>query len=101
MVEIIVQYFQGCPNSNELLYRVKEAIKDVENIVYIEVLVESEQDARKIGFRGSPTLLINSQDFEGLPVPSKSSLSCRVYSKGLPTVEQIRERINSLLVEGK
>lgn len=87
MFEITVQYFQECPNSNELLYRVKEAVNDVKNVVYFEILVESEQEAPSIGFRGSQTLFINGQDFEGLPIASESSLSCRVYSKGMPTVE--------------
>lgn len=97
MVSVKVQYFRGCPNSDEMLRRVKEAIKDLPNIEYSEELVETEEKARQVGFRGSPTLLINGKDFEGIPIPPVASLSCRVYLKGLPKVEDIRNRILELI----
>ena len=96
MVRVEVQYFRGCPNSDEMIRRVKEAIKDLDGVEYSEVLIETEELARKYGFRGSPTLLINGKDFENMPIPPVASLSCRVYLKGLPTVTQIREKIRSI-----
>ncbi len=96
-VNVIVQYFRGCPNSDEMIQRVRSAIVGIENVNYEEVLVETEEAAKRNGFRGSPTLLINSEDFENAPVPSIPSLSCRFYPKGLPTVEQIREKILSAM----
>ncbi|ROL56251.1 DUF2703 domain-containing protein [Bacteroidetes/Chlorobi group bacterium Naka2016] len=99
MVSVKVQYFRGCPNSDEMLRRVKEAIKDLTNIEYSEELVETEEKARQVGFRGSPTLLINGKDFEGIPIPPVASLSCRIYLKGLPKVEEIRNRILELIRE--
>lgn len=93
MIEVIVQYFRGCPNSEEMLRRVKEAIKDIPEVSFTEMLVETEEVARKVGFRGSPTLLINGKDFEDMPIPPIASLSCRVYLKGLPSIEQIRNKI--------
>lgn len=101
MVEVVVQYFRGCPNSEEMLRRVREAIKDLPEVVFSEMLVETEELARKVGFRGSPTLLINGKDFEGQPIPPVTSLSCRIYLKGLPKVEQIRERILNILQNEK
>jgi protein-disulfide isomerase len=97
MVRVEVQYFRGCPNSDEMIRRVKEAIRDLDGVEYNEVLIETEELARKYGFRGSPTLLINGKDFEGMPIPPLASLSCRVYIKGLPTIAQIREKISSIL----
>ncbi|MGB9852568.1 MAG: DUF2703 domain-containing protein [Candidatus Kapaibacteriota bacterium] len=93
MVDVKVQYFRGCPNSEEMIRRVKEAIKDLPEVVYSEELIETEELAREVGFRGSPTLLINGKDFEGLPMPPIASLSCRVYLKGLPRIDEIRNRI--------
>lgn len=93
MVEVKVQYFRGCPNSEEMLRRVKQAIEGLSEVNYIEELVETEEIARQVGFRGSPTLLINGKDFEGLPIPPIAALSCRVYLKGLPKVEEIRSRV--------
>lgn len=94
-VEIELQHFVGCPNSPILIQRVKEAIQDFDNINYKEVLVDSNRKAEKVKFRGSPTLIINGKDFENQPEPEKPALSCRYYPKGLPTVEQIRLKIQS------
>ncbi len=93
MIEVIVQYFRGCPNSLEMIKRVKEAVNGIPNVDYKEILIETEELARKFGFRGSPTLLINGKDFENMPIPPNPTLACRVYLKGLPTVEEIRTQI--------
>jgi len=93
-IKIEIQHFRGCPNSSEMIHRVKEAIKgSEEKIEYIEVLVESNELAEKLKFRGSPTVLINGEDFEGREEPKSASLNCRVYEKGVPEVEKIRKRI--------
>ncbi len=97
MVRVEVQYFRGCPNSDEMIRRVKEAIKDLQDIEYQEVLIETPELAKQYGFRGSPTLLINGKDYEEMPIPPIPSLSCRVYLKGLPTIEQIRDKIKQFL----
>lgn len=58
-----LQYFNGCPNSPEMIRRVKEAISGIEkDVSYKEVLVESNETAEELKFRGSPTLLINGKD---------------------------------------
>ena len=89
-----LQYFRGCPNSPEMIRRVKEAIRGMgENVFYKEVLVETNKTAEELKFRGSPTLLINSKDFEGRDEPERIALSCRYYPNGLPTTEVIRKRI--------
>ena len=93
-IKIVIQYFNGCLNSSEMIRRVKEAILDFEDIVeYNELLVETNELAEKIKFRGSPTVLINGEDIEGREEPESASLNCRVYEKGLPEVEEIRKRI--------
>lgn len=93
-IKIDIQYFRGCPNSEEMIKRVNEAILGFEEIVeYNEILVEKNELANKIKFRGSPTVLINGEDIEGREEPESASLNCRVYEKGLPEVEDIRKRI--------
>ena len=93
-IKIEIQHFRGCPNSPEMIHRVKEAIKgNEEKFEYNEVLVESNELAEKLKFRGSPTVLINGEDFEGREEPKSASLNCRVYEKGVPEVEDIRKRI--------
>ncbi len=57
--------------------------------------METNAKAAEVNFRGSPTLLINGTDLEGIPAPKKPALTCRYYSGGLPTVENIRTKIIS------
>ena len=93
-IKIDIQYFNGCPNSSEMIHRVNEAIKgSKEKIEYNEVLVESNELAEKLKFRGSPTLLINGKDFEGREEPESAALNCRVYENGLPNVYEIKKII--------
>ncbi|MDP2362219.1 MAG: DUF2703 domain-containing protein, partial [Ignavibacteria bacterium] len=81
---IELQHFHGCPNSPILIERVKEAIKDFDDIEYKEIIVDSNEKAEKLKFRGSPTLLINGIDFENLSEPENPALACRYYPNGLP-----------------
>jgi hypothetical protein len=96
-ITVQIQYFQGCPNSTEMIRRVKEAIGGIEDeFKYQEVLVETNELAEKIKFRGSPTLLINGEDFEGREEPKEASLNCRYFQNGLPSVEDIKVKIQRL-----
>ena len=96
-ITVQIQYFQGCPNSTEMIRRVKEAISGIENGVgYQEILIETNELAEKIKFRGSPTLLINGEDFEGREEPREASLNCRYFQNGLPSVEDIKVKIQRL-----
>jgi hypothetical protein len=60
----------------------------------VQELVESAEAAVRLGFRGSPTVLIDGKD----PFASEGDsigLACRVYwtakvDEGLPTVEKLR-----------
>ena len=98
-ITIQIQHFHGCPNSPILIERVNEAIKDFENVDYAEVLVDSNEKAEQVKFRGSPTLLINGEDFEHQPEPENSALACRYYANGLPTVDGIKSLISKLSLE--
>ena len=93
-IKIEMQHFLGCPNSPVLIERVKEAIKEFDNIDYKEVIVDSNEKAEEVKFRGSPTLLINGEDFENQPEPESPALACRYYSKGLPDIAAIKKKIS-------
>jgi hypothetical protein len=98
-VKLEFQHFHGCPNGPKLKAIIDIATIGLEDqIEFSEILVESNELASKIGFRGSPTLLINGNDTEGQPAPESANLSCRFYPNGLPTPEKIRELIQTELV---
>lgn len=95
-IKIEIQYFEGCPNSEAVLQMVKEFISKSEmKIDFEETLVETLEEAIKHKFRGSPTILINGNDLEGLEENRTPSLSCRYYQNGLPTEKDLHDFIIS------
>ena len=95
MKNVEIQYFRGCPNSEEMIKRVRESVKGLEDINYIETLVETNEKANEVKFLGSPTLLIDGIDFEERTMEGNPSLNCRVYENGLPSVFEIKQKILS------
>ena len=93
VINIELQHFIGCPNSPILIERVNAAIKDFDNMDYKEVIVDSNEKAEEVKFRGSPTLLINGEDIENQPEPERTALACRYYRNGLPSIENIKRKI--------
>ncbi len=88
------QYFRGCPNHEMLRRNLMQAIQGIEDRIEIqEVLVGDNHAAVKTRFRGSPTLLVNGRDIEGMRVPTAPTLTCRFYRNGLPSAETIRSKI--------
>ena len=97
-IKIEYQYFEDCLNHKKLHKNILEAIKDMEDKVEIMyILVENNEIASKLGFRGSPTLLINGEDYEGVPPQTEPSLNCRIYQNGVPTSTDIKIRLLLLL----
>ncbi len=98
IIDIEVQHFNGCPNSAEMIARVRTAIEVFnEQIEYKEILVETPEQAQQIKFRGSPTVLINGIDLENMHEPTEANLACRYYINGLPPINQIKEFITDQL----
>ena len=89
-------YFEDCPNWRVARARLSEALSDVganpDDVVYEQVT--TAEQAAAVGFRGSPTILLDGVDpFAGPDDPT--GLACRVYrtaegSEPAPTVEQLR-----------
>jgi hypothetical protein len=96
-MEITLQYFNGCPNWEVLDRRLAEMLDGRSDVRVRRQLVETTEDAVRLGFHGSPTVLVDGVDpfaEEGAPV----GLACRVFRTpvglaGSPTVEQLREVI--------
>jgi len=94
VMQVELLWFAGCPNWQETDARLREAVAvagvDAE-VVLVEVT--SPEDAERLRFRGSPTVLVDGRDpfaEESAPV----GLSCRVFRtpqglRGTPTVDQL------------
>lgn len=94
-INLELQYLDGCPNAAEFINRIKQIRESggIDNYNYKEILVSSNEMAKEIKFRGSPTLLINGKDLEEMNPPENPGLNCRVYPKGLPDIDEIKNKI--------
>ena len=96
-MEITLQYFDGCPNWTIAADRLAVVAAENPGVIVNRQLVESLVDAETIGFRGSPSILVDGRDL----FPDLSAavgLACRIYATpvgfaGAPTLEQLRKAI--------
>lgn len=97
-VRVTLLYFDGCPNWEQTDAHLRLLAKEFPDLVITRVLVESPEEADRLGFRGSPSVLIDGADpFSDPDAPV--GLSCRVYSTpeglaGSPTLEQLRRALS-------
>ncbi len=89
--------FPDCPNSPELLNRLKLAVAKLSDNFEIE-----EVDLRKLAevdprlSYGAPTILLNGADLMGQAPTARGALQCRIYPDGvLPSVEDLLEQLQS------
>ena len=75
-----ILYFDGCPGYERDVALVRKALA-AENIVApIQMIrVETDAEARCLGFYGSPSVRVNGVDILPLPVGATPSFACRVY----------------------
>jgi len=93
-MEITLQYFDGCPNWKLADERLAALVEGNPGMVVTRHVVDTVEEAERVGFRGSPSILIDGIDpfaRAGDPI----GLSCRRYLTpdgyaGTPTVEQLK-----------
>jgi len=99
MAKIEFLYFEGCPSYKQTLEYLKEVIEEENIETNLElVLVESPEDAQKVGFQGSPSIRVNGSDLEDKT--DSISFNCRLYRvegklTGIPSKEFIRNKLLS------
>ena len=92
-----LRYFDGCPNWQTTDQRLRSALAATGH-ADVEVkyqLVQSQDEAERLNFVGSPTLLIDGRDPFVEP-GGAVGLACRIYRTpdglaGSPTVAQLTE----------
>lgn len=94
-MDVTLQYFDGCPNWQVADERLLEALElaGLGATAVDRRLVSTPGEAEAVGFRGSPTVLIDGIDPFADP-DAPVGLSCRVYRTagglaGSPTVDQL------------
>jgi hypothetical protein len=75
-----VLYFEGCPNHEHAVALVKQALAAEQIAAPIQLIrVETDAEAQRYGFYGSPSIRINGADVAPLPAGATPGLACRVY----------------------
>lgn len=93
-MDITLLYFDGCPNWKVADERLVAIAAERPDITVTHHLVESVEEAERLGFHGSPSILVDGIDVFAAP-DAGIGLSCRVYQTpdgpaGAPTVEQLQ-----------
>jgi hypothetical protein len=96
-VRVVLRFFDDCTNWQTMAERVRQAL-DRTGHADVQVVLEkvaSAEDAERLGFIGSPTILVDGTDPFAQP-GWPFGLTCRVYGTahglaGSPTVDQLVE----------
>jgi hypothetical protein len=96
-VDVTLRYFDGCPGWRILEGRLRQVLDTTghETVAIDREKVETDETAQRLGFVGSPTVLVDGHDPFASP-ETAPGLACRVYQTpagmaSSPTVEQLTE----------
>jgi hypothetical protein len=96
VVDIEVLYFEGCPNHEPLIAHVRDLMREASVAGDVRVRrVDSQRDAERERFLGSPTLRIDGRDVEPAALQRTDfGLRCRLFAtpgglRGVPADEWV------------
>ncbi len=95
-------YWEDCPSHADALARLRGVIADEGLTVDLNVFrVDSQEDADRHKFPGSPTIRVEGEDLQPEGVQGQAMLTCRTYRtetgrlSPLPTVTMIRRALQA------
>ncbi|KQV63393.1 alkylmercury lyase [Nocardioides sp. Root122] len=93
-MEITLLYFEDCPSWKVADERLAVIAAERTDVTVIHHLVETPEEAERVGFLGSPSVQVAGVDVFAEP-GAQVGLSCRRYAtpaghEGSPTLEQLR-----------
>ena len=93
-------WWDGCPSYSEALDQLNQVLRDEGVEAEVELVeVESDEQARRERFFGSPTIRINGEDAIPPDDGEPYSLTCRVYLtragrvSAIPDPDDLREAV--------
>jgi hypothetical protein len=103
-MQIQFLYFEDCPSHEDGLARLRQAMREIGLDDEVEIIkVETDEQAQKWHFVGSPTFLVNGQDIIPPPADAYASLTCRAYwlddgrISPLPTLAMLRSALQNVV----
>lgn len=93
-MDVTLLYFEDCPNWKVADRRLTRLAAERPDIVVTRHRVETMEEAVRLGFHGSPSIVVDGVDVFAQP-GAGVGLSCRLYHtpdglSGSPTVDQLR-----------
>lgn len=93
-MDVSLLYFDDCPNWKVADQRLAAVAAERPDVVVTRHRVETMEEAERVGFHGSPSILVDGVDVFAEP-GARVGLSCRIYRTpdgpaGAPTLEQFR-----------
>lgn len=105
-VEVTLVVVPQCPHHASATALLHQALADIGAVdATVRTVTVSDVDmAERLGFRGSPTFMVDGADV--FPGPGPSAVSCRLYrtpggAAGLPALIDLRQGLKRALDAGK
>lgn len=98
-MDVTLLYFDDCPNWMQTSGHLDTLAVEFPDVTLSRRPVETSEEAERIGFGGSPSILIDGVDAFA-PRDAPIGLSCRMYQTpdgpaGSPTLEQLRAALTA------
>ena len=92
-MNVTLLYFEGCPNWQQAAALIRRLSAEQPDVVIEQRIVDTDENAHRVGFIGSPTILIDGTD-PWASAGAPAGLSCRMYAtpeglRGCPTWEML------------
>ncbi|MGI8754944.1 MAG: thioredoxin family protein [Acidimicrobiales bacterium] len=99
-MDVILLYFEDCPNWQTAEGHLELLALEVPDLRLSRHLVDTAEEAERVGFAGSPSILIDGIDPFAEP-NFPAGLSCRMYQSpagpaGSPTLDQLRKVLSDV-----
>lgn len=80
-MKVELLYFEGCPHLPEARARLEQVLAALAPTAErVDLRVETPEDARRLGFLGSPSIRVDGVDLEGRRAdPDGGAICCRLY----------------------
>lgn len=79
-IEVTFLYYEDCPSHEQALERLRAVMQQEGIQAEIQVIkVETEGEAQRLRFVGSPTILMDGQDIDPPSAGAYYALTCRAY----------------------
>jgi hypothetical protein len=98
-MKIEILYFDGCPTYERATKTLQRVLAEEGMEAEVElIVVNTDEEARRLRFPGSPTIRIGGHDLFPAPEQKDWWLGCRVYAtaeglRGSPTAEMLKDAL--------